>query len=111
MLPRNFPPDLRGRSQAYDHAGPWPLVGTIEEYEAATKRAVKAAHFAFALEYRWNMRFRFWENPAAYEASAPQARRLQERQHEARRIAEDREWELRQLREVVLWFSPHRGSA
>jgi hypothetical protein len=100
-----LPPDIRGLHQAYDRAGEWPAAGTLEEYQAATARSAKAAIFASYLEYRWSKRFRFWENPAAYEFSETQAIRLRERLRTAREIAEHREWELRRL------LGPCRGHA
>jgi hypothetical protein len=60
---------------------------------ATTRKAQRL----FALEYRWNMRFRLWEHPDDPGIEA-RARGLAERQHVARNAAEAAEWDFE-----VLW--------
>lgn len=91
----DLPPDIVGRRQAAERAGPWPRSGTLAEYEAAAERAVRAAHRCADLGFRWNMRFRLWEAPQRdSEAVELQAARLAAREDAAREIAEEREFFL-----------------
>lgn len=86
-------PEAIGHAQARRRAGPWPRRGALEDYRKATDRAVQAAKRVFVMEYRWNMRFRLWEQPETTELRQRTAR-LVARQHLAREIAEDREYIL-----------------
>jgi hypothetical protein len=70
----------------------------LAEYEAATDRAVKAAHRCANLEYRYAQRFRLWEAPQRdSEAVELHAARLSARMDAAREIAEEREFFLHRL--------------
>jgi hypothetical protein len=94
-----------GEDQAIRRAGPWPRSGTFVDYMIATTRAVREACRTGDICYRFNQRYRFWENRDAWERAAPQLDRLSARRRKAIEIAEDRRWLLRRM------LDPQRGAA
>jgi hypothetical protein len=93
--------DIRaaGERQAMARAGPWPRHGTIADYELAVATAVREARRTGDIGFRFNRRYRFWENPVAYAASEHQGARLDARRRKAIEIAEERRSLLQQLRD------------
>jgi hypothetical protein len=98
MMGHTLGPRTFGEWQALRRAGPWPASGTLDEYALATARAVRAAHRAHGLEYRWNRRYRLWEPPQCDNPTVDQnATRLEARRCLAVTIAEDRKHRLQRL--------------
>jgi len=89
-------PRSAGEMQAITRAGPWPICGTLEEYQAATDRAVREACRTGDITYRWNTRYRLWERPMTPELRR-NIDRLWHRRQLAISIAEEREYLLRRL--------------
>jgi hypothetical protein len=79
-----------GEAEARRRIGPWPRDGTVFDYKRAINQAEREVRWCGDLEYRFNQRFRFWENPAAFAAAEERIARLLARRREAIRIAEDR---------------------
>jgi hypothetical protein len=97
-------PIRAGEWEAEERAGTWPTSGTVEEYQAAVDRAVKAARRVANLQYRYNVRFHLWETFSGELSDNDEY--LDARKHRAIRIAEEREWLFRRI-----YTQEARGSA
>jgi hypothetical protein len=96
-----LPPDIlirvAGEDQAFRRAGPWPQCGSFAMLMAAAERADIEARRTTDISIRFNQRYRFWENPDAWERAAPQFDRLAARRRMAITIAEERDRVLRRM--------------
>jgi hypothetical protein len=96
-----LPPDVlirvAGEDQALRRAGPWPQGGSFAMRMAAAERATIQARRTADIGIRFNQRYRFWENPGAWERAAPQLDRLAARRRMAITIAEERDRVLRRM--------------
>jgi hypothetical protein len=89
-----------GREQARHHAGSWPDSGTLTDYLQATRLAVREAHRAHTLEYRWNVRFKLWDQQPETKALVDNTARIVARRDLAIEIAAHRECLLRLLTDL-----------
>jgi hypothetical protein len=95
-----MPPDIiriAGEDQAFRRAGPWPQGGSFTMCMASADRADTEARRTADIGIRFNQRYRFWENPGAWERAAPQLDRLAARRQMAIIIAAERDRVLRRM--------------